>query len=81
VGFDVTDYLSIRFSACMRYCRRKWNTMREYMSCAYDSVKMEVLYGILIEYGVPITLVQLIKMRLNETYNTCLYHHRFSTLF
>ena len=35
---------------------------------AYDSVRWEVLYNILIEFGVPMKLVKLIKMFLNETY-------------
>jgi hypothetical protein len=34
---------------------------------AYDSVRREVLYIILIEFGVPMKLVRLIKMCLNET--------------
>jgi hypothetical protein len=34
---------------------------------ACDSVKREVLYNILIEVGVPMNLVSLIKMCLNET--------------
>jgi hypothetical protein len=33
---------------------------------AYDSVRSEVLYNILIDFGVPI---KLIKMCLNETYS------------
>jgi hypothetical protein len=36
---------------------------------AYDSVKTEVLYNILVEFGIPKKLVRLIKMCLNETYS------------
>jgi hypothetical protein len=36
---------------------------------AYDSVRREVLYNILLEFGVPMNLVRLIKMCLNETYS------------
>jgi hypothetical protein len=36
---------------------------------AYDSVRREVLYNILIEFGVPMKQVTLIKMCLNETYS------------
>ncbi|KAJ4442193.1 hypothetical protein ANN_12059 [Periplaneta americana] len=36
---------------------------------AYDSVKKEVLYDILTEFGIPKKLVRLIKMCLNETYS------------
>jgi hypothetical protein len=34
-----------------------------------DSVRREILYNILIEFGVPMKLVRLIKICLNETYN------------
>jgi sorting nexin-29 len=36
---------------------------------AYDSVRREVVYNILIECGVPLKLVRLTKMCLNETYS------------
>jgi hypothetical protein len=36
---------------------------------AYDYVRREALHNILIEFGVLMKLVRLIKMYLNETYN------------
>jgi hypothetical protein len=39
---------------------------------AYDSVRREVLASILTEFGVPMKLVRLIKMCLNETYSKVL---------
>ena len=36
---------------------------------AYDSVKREVLYKILVAFGTPMKLVRLIKMCLTETYS------------
>ena len=37
---------------------------------AYDSVGKEVLYNILIEFGIPMKQVRLIKMCLTETYSS-----------
>jgi hypothetical protein len=34
---------------------------------AYDSIRREILYNILIEFWVPMKLVRLIKLCLNET--------------
>jgi hypothetical protein len=36
---------------------------------AYDSIKREVIYNILLEFGIPKKLLRLIKMCLNETYS------------
>ena len=36
---------------------------------AYDSVRREVLYKILLEFGIPRKLVRLIKMSLTENYS------------
>jgi hypothetical protein len=75
VGFDITDQLLIRFSAFIRY----WRKNRSYNKTiyqlfidfkkAYVSLRREVLYIILIEFGVPMKLLRLIKTCLNETYS------------
>jgi hypothetical protein len=36
----------------------------------YDSIKREVLYNILVEFGIPKKLVRLLKMCLNVIYST-----------
>jgi hypothetical protein len=43
---------------------------------AYDSVRREVLYNILIDFGVPMKLVRVIKICLNETHGiVCIGKH------
>jgi hypothetical protein len=72
-GFDVTDQLLIRFFCSPQILEKKWEyseTVHELFidfKKAYDSVKREVLYSILIEFWVPLKLVIPIKMCLNDT--------------
>jgi hypothetical protein len=57
VGFDITDQLQISCFASFRYWRKNGSTIRQYISSAqlssdfkkaYDLVRREVLYNILI---------------------------------
>jgi hypothetical protein len=76
VDFGVTDQRLIRFSISGRYWRKNWEfngTVHQLFidfKKAYKSVRGEVLYNILIEFGIPRKLVGLIKTCLNETYST-----------
>jgi len=48
---------------------------------AYDLVRREVLYNILIEFGIPMKLVRLIKIFLNETYIRVRFGKHLSDMF
>jgi hypothetical protein len=48
---------------------------------AYDSVRREVLYNILIEFGIPMKLIQLIKMCLTITYSRVRVGKNFLDMF
>jgi len=48
---------------------------------AYDSVRREVLYNILIEFGIPKKLARLIKMCLTETYSRVRVGKNLSDMF
>jgi hypothetical protein len=58
VGFNITDQLPIRFSAFVRYWRKKWGynaTVQQLFvdfKKAYGSVRREVLCYVLVEFGV-----------------------------
>ena len=47
----------------------------------YDSVRREILYNILIEFGIPMKLVRLIKMCLTETYSRVWVGKNLSDVF
>jgi len=71
--FDATSQLLIIHSAFVKYLGKKWEYNEAVHQLfidfkkAYDSVRREVLYKILIEFGIPMKLVRLIKLCLNET--------------
>jgi purine nucleoside phosphorylase len=75
VGSVITGLLRIRFFYIRQILETKWEyngTVHQLFvdfKKAYDSVKREVLYNILVEFGIPRELVRLIKMCLNETYS------------
>jgi hypothetical protein len=48
---------------------------------AYDSIRREVWYNIIIEFGVPKKLVRPIKMCLNETYSRVRVGKNLSDMF
>ena len=87
VDFDATGHLLIIYSSFVIYLKKKWEyseTVRQLFvdfKKAYDSVRKEVLYIILIEFGIPMKLVGLIKMCLNELYSTVRVGKHLSDLF
>jgi len=48
---------------------------------ACDSVRREVLYNIYVEFGIPMKLVRLIKLCLNETYSVVRLGKLLSDMF
>ena len=67
--FNISDHIFI----IRQMLEKKWEYNEEVHQLftdfkkAYDSVRREVLYKILIEFGIPRKLVRLIKMSLTET--------------
>ena len=85
---DTTGQLLIIYFAFVKYCRKNGNTMKQCISQlfidfkkAYDSVRREVLYNILSEFGIPKKLVRLVKMCSTETYSRVQVGKNFLTGF
>jgi len=89
VGFDTTVQLLIIYSAFVKYLRKKWEyTYDEAVhqlfidfKKAYDSLRREVLYNILIEFGISMKLVRLIKLCLTETCSRVWVSKNISDMF
>jgi hypothetical protein len=47
----------------------------------YDSVRREVLCNMLVQFGIPVKLLRLIKMCLNETYSRVRVGKKLSDMF
>ena len=69
MDFDATDQLLIIYFAFVKYLRKNGNTIRQCISYLQTSRKLrkEVFYDSLTEFGIPVKLVTLIKLCLNET--------------
>jgi hypothetical protein len=87
VDFDATGQLLIIYSAFIKYLRRNGNTMKQcisyftYFKKSYDSFRAEVWYNTITECDMPMKLVRLIKMCLNETYSRVRGHKHLSDMF
>ena len=72
MDFDATGQLLIIYSAFIKCLKQKWEyneaVHQLLIDCkkAYDSVRSIYLCNILIEFGIPMKLVSLIEMCLNE---------------
>ena len=74
VDFNATGQLLIIYSVFDTYVRKQWNKMKQGIHSInfeqdYDTVRRVVLYKILMEFCIPMKLVGLMKMCLNETYS------------
>jgi hypothetical protein len=87
VDLGVTGRLLIIYSAFVKYLREKWDYNEVVHQLfigfkkAYESVRREVLYNILIEFGIPMKLVRLIQMCLNEAYSRAQIGKQLSDTF
>jgi hypothetical protein len=63
------------YCAFVKYLRKKWEYNEAVdqpfinLKTAYDSVRREVLYNILIQFGISMKLVSLIKVCISEMFS------------
>ena len=85
VDFKATNQLLIIYSAFIKYLRKNGNEAVHQLFIdfkkAYHSVRREVLNNILSEFGIPMKLVRLINMCLNETYGKVRVGNHLSDMF
>ena len=87
VDFNATGQLLTIYSALVKYLRKKWEYNEAVHQLfidfkkAYDSLRREVLYNILIECGISMKLVRLIKLCLTETCSRVWVGKNFSDMF
>jgi hypothetical protein len=85
--FNAACQLLAIYSALVKYLRKKWVYKESVHQLfidfkkAYDSVRREVLYDILIEFGIPMKLVRLTKLCLRETYSRVRVSKHLSAMF
>jgi len=87
VDFDTRSQLLNIYSAFVKYLRKKWEYNEAVHQVfidfekAYDSIGREVLYNILIEFGIPVKLVRLIKLCLREMCSSVQVGKHLSDMF
>ena len=85
--FDATGQLLIIYSAFVKYLTKKWEYKEAVYQLlidfkkAYDAVRREVLYNILIEFGIPMKLGRIIRMCLTVTFNRVRVGKNLSDIF